>query len=92
MVSREIKTGNELDYEAEQELNCLIQALEEVIDKKADQKKAYEEYEGYSPGYALANYNDAVADAVAEFGNYLGKVIDRRVKHIVSKLGLGIQE
>jgi len=69
-----------IDYEAETELECLIQSLGQVVEAKQEQKEAYDNYTGYSPGWALSRENDAVKDAVAEFGNYLGKVIDRRVE------------
>jgi len=69
-----------VDYEAESELECLVQSLEKVISCKQSQQKAYDQYDGYSPGWALSHINDEVKDSVCEFGNYLGKVIDRRVK------------
>lgn len=76
---------SEFDYEAEQELNCLIQSLEDVIEAKKKQKKEYEEFEGCSPGYWLSSTNDRVQDSISEFGNYLGKIIDRRVIALLNK-------
>lgn len=70
---------SDINYEAESELSCLVQALENVIDAKAQQGKAYNECESSSPGWALSSYDDAVSDAVADFGNKLGTVIDRRI-------------
>lgn len=72
-------------YEAESELECLIQAVQNILEAKKRRAEAYEEYQGCSPEYHLASYNDAVSDACAEFGNYLGKVIDRRVQAILNK-------
>lgn len=70
---------SDINYEAESELSCLVQALENVINAKAQQRKAYDECESASPGWALSSYNDAVSDAEADFGNKLGMVIDRRI-------------
>jgi hypothetical protein len=72
-------------FEAEQELECLLHAFTNYASAKQAQQKAHDEFTGYSPGYFLSSYNDAVKDASAEFGNYLGKVIDRRVKAAIEK-------
>ena len=74
------------DYEAEQELECLIESLGTYSEAKQQQKKAYDEYQGCSPGWALSSYNDSVKDAAVNFGNYLGKVIDRRVERKIAAL------
>lgn len=76
-----------IDYEAEaeSELECLVQSLEAVIDAKSSLKEASESYHGCSPGWALRSEIDAVKDAVCEFGNRLGKVIDRRVTAQIKK-------
>lgn len=75
-----------IDYVAEQELECLVESLGTYSEAKQRQKQAYDEYQGYSPGWALSSYNDAVKDAAADFGNYLGKVIDRRVERKILAL------
>lgn len=71
---------SEPNWEAEQELKCLMQALENYSEVKSELKQAQKNYTGYSPGYHLISEIDAVSDAAVEFGNYLGKVIDRRVE------------
>jgi hypothetical protein len=71
---------SEINYEAEAELERLIQSLESVIDAKRELKEASDAYTGYSPGWALRGEIDCVKDAVADFGNRLGAVIDRRVE------------
>jgi hypothetical protein len=73
-------------FEAEQELECLLQAFTNYASAKQAQQKAHDEFTGCSPGYFLSSYNDAVKDASAEFGNYLGKVIDRRVEETLRRL------
>jgi hypothetical protein len=82
----------EADHEAESELECFVQALESVIEIKSEQQKAYNEYEGSSPGWALSSIDDRVRDAVSELGNHLGRVIDRRVKSILLKKGIIIPD
>jgi isocitrate lyase len=82
----EEKTMSQIDYEAEQELECLVESLGRYSEAKQRQKQAYDEYQGYSPGWALSSYNDSVKDAAVDFGNYLGKVIDRRVERKIAAL------
>jgi hypothetical protein len=78
--------SDNIDYEAERELECLVESLGAYSEAKQQQKKAYDGYQGCSPGWALSHYNDAVKDAAADFGNYLGKVIDRRVERKIAAL------
>jgi hypothetical protein len=78
--------SEQIDYEAESELECLLQALNTFSSAKQQQQEAYDSYQGVSPGYHLSSFNDAVSDAAADFGNYLGKVIDRRVERKIAAL------
>ena len=77
--------SEEYDWESEQELECLVQSLEDAIDARNELKSAQDSYQGYSPGYHLRREIDAVKDAACEFGNRLGKVIDRRVAAKLNK-------
>jgi hypothetical protein len=72
-------------WDDESELSCLIQAFTNLVEAKKQRDKCYEECQ-CSPGYHCSRENDAVRDAEAELGNYLGKVIDKRVLHILSKV------
>ena len=76
--------SDQINYEAEEELECLIESLNMYSEAKQRQKQAYNDNQGYSPGWALSSFNDAVKDAAANFGNYLGKVIDRRVERKIA--------
>lgn len=78
--------NEQIDYEAENEFECLLQALNNFSCAKQRQQEAYNLYRGVSLRYHLSSFNNSVKDAAAEFGNYLGKVIDRRVERKISTL------
>ena len=79
-------------WEAEYELSCLVHAFSQWMDAKKERDKCYGECE-FSPGYHCSRYDNAVSDCEAEFGNRLGQVVDRRIKHILVKVtGKRIEE
>ncbi len=72
------------NWEAETELSHLLHAFSQWIDAKKDRDDCYTNCD-ISPGYHCASYDNDVKDCEAEFGNKLGKVIDRRVKNLLIK-------
>jgi hypothetical protein len=70
-------------HEAEHDLTDIAQAMEAVVDAKLDQQKAHDKY----PDSTLSSYDDRIRVTLSEFGYSLARVIDGRVKHILSNIG-----
>lgn len=70
-------------HEAEHDLTDIAQAMEAVIDAKMDQQKAQDKY----PDSTLSSYEDRVRVTLSEFGYSIARVIDGRVKYILSNAG-----
>jgi len=70
------------------EVECLVQALQEVMATRARHDHARAEYDrsgGYSWGYHGHHYVKVMEGAAEEFGNRLTELIDKRVAIAVDK-------
>lgn len=61
------------------EVECLIQALQNVLEAKAEHDKARDAYEGYSWGYYGRSFVEDVEVAADEFGKRLAALIEKKV-------------
>lgn len=65
------------------DIECLVQALQNVISAKNEHDKARDNYDGYSWGYYGWSYVQRMESAADEFGKRLDQLIEKKVIEVL---------
>lgn len=68
------------------EIRCLVEAIGNLTEAQANERKARDEYEGSSWGYFGQSYFEAIDRASEELTTRLNEYIDGRVSQRVAQL------
>ena len=67
------------------EVECLIQALQKVLEAKIEHDKERDGCDGYSWGYYGQRFVDSMENAADEFGSRLDALIEKKVTEALDR-------